>query len=245
MNANAWFQVFRADLRRVLRDRFLLLIVTYLPFMAYAVFRAGLPKLSVYLKSRFDLTQYYPPIYMTLIVILPYMFGYVLGLQLLEDKDENSLSAVAVTPFSIERYFFFRAATYGTIGALIMVVTHQIIGVITTVSLWQLLLVALVLIPNAALSALLLSILAKNQVEGFAVMKGSGMLFVGPALSFFVPQHWDLLFGIVPFYWPIKAYYVAYAQGPAWLFFVCLVVGLVYQIGVIALMYKRFKRVVF
>ena len=39
------------------------------------------------------------------------------------------------------------------------------------------------------------------RVEAFAVAKGSGILFTGPLVSFFIPRHWDLLVGILPTYW--------------------------------------------
>ncbi|MCG8417482.1 MAG: hypothetical protein MJE77_06005 [Proteobacteria bacterium] len=238
---NVWANVFRADVKRVARDRFLLLIVTYLPLMALA-FRWAIPALTEAVHDRFDISPYYPLICVILVLILPFIMGCVLGLQLLEEKDERSLSAVAVTPFSFHRYFFYRAATYAFIGTVMLVVSHEAMGIVRTISLLQLCVVATSFSLNTALSAFIVSILAKNQVQGFAVLKGSGVLFSMPALSFFVPQNWDLLFGMIPFYWPIKAYYIAASGGSLVFFCAAIALAIVTQLVALWFLYRIFRR---
>jgi fluoroquinolone transport system permease protein len=96
---------------------------------------------------------------------------------------------------------------------------------------------------STGLSALVVAILAKNQVQGFAVLKASGMPFVIPALSFFVPQHWDLFFGVIPLYWPIKAYYVAVqGGGTSALFWTAITLAIVTQVIALMLLHQTFKR---
>ena len=244
MGGNVWLNVLRADGKRILRDRFLLLIVTYLPFVAYFVFRWAIPRLTEYLGDKVDLVSYYPVISIILVMLTPYVFGCVLGLQMLTDKDEGSLNAIAVTPFSVHRYFFFRMMVYGSVAVVITIITHEIIGVIH-IPLWQLILVCIAMLPNVGLSALVIASLAKNQVEGFAVMKGSGFLIMAPAMGFFVPQHWDLLLGIVPYFWPLKSYYLSIAKGPLWFFGLCIVLSFVTQIIALRFLYKFFARRVY
>jgi fluoroquinolone transport system permease protein len=238
---SVWLDVLRADAKRVFRDRFLLLIVTYLPLMALA-FRWAIPALAEKLQGRVDISLYYPVLCATIVLILPYIMGCVLGLQLLEEKDEGSLNAVAVTRFSFRRYFFFRVGIYAAIGALMLVVSHQAMGIVRSISLFQLVIVAVAFAFNTSLSAFIISILAKNQVQGFAVLKGSGALFIGPVLSFFVPQHWDLLFGVIPFYWPIKAYYVAVAGGSNAVFWGAIVMAIVTQLVALSFLYRLFQQ---
>lgn len=251
---NVWVSVFRADAKRISRDRFLLLIVTYLPLYALAC-RWVIPWLAEAVEGRVDIVPYYPVICVILVLILPYVMGCVLGLQLLEEKDQKYLDAVAVTPFSIPRYFFFRVATYAAVGAVMLVVSHQAMGIVRSISLFQLCVVAAASTVSTGLSALVVAILAKNQVQGFAVLKASGMPFVIPALSFFVPRQWDLLFGVIPLYWPIKAYYVAVegggmsfaagtsaAVGTTALFWIAVAAALVTQVVALVLLYRIFKR---
>lgn len=238
---NAWASVFRADLKRITRDRFLMLIVFYLPVLATAM-RWAIPWLAHKLEGRFDITPYYPLVGAVIVLTLPFMMGVILGMQLLEEKDERSLSAVAVTPFSFERYYAFRLAIYAVVGMVMLVMTHFILGIVSIVPLWKLILTVLTLGFNTALSSLIPPIVAKNQVQGFAVLKGSGVLFMGPVFSFFVPRHWDLFFGVIPFYWPIKAYFLAASQGSIALFWLAIGAGMLMQSIAFWLLYNMFKR---
>jgi hypothetical protein len=239
---NIWVNVFRADAKRIFRDRFLLLTVTYLPLFALA-FRWVIPWLAETVQDKVDITPYYPVISVIIVLILPYIMGCVLGLQLLEEKDENCMDAIAVTPFSIRRYFFFRAGTYAAVGAVMLVIGHEAMGIVGSISLVQLCVVAGSFTFSTALSALAVAILAKNQVQGFAVLKASGLPFVIPALSFLVPRHWDLFVGVIPLYWPIKAYYVAVEGGGASAFFwTAIAVAIITQVIALIMLYQAFKR---
>jgi hypothetical protein len=54
----------------------------------------------------------------------------VLGFQLLEEKDEGSLVAVAVTPMSLDQYFLYRATLYALVSVPLVVVLHELLGVV-------------------------------------------------------------------------------------------------------------------
>jgi len=238
--SGAWGSVLRADAKRIMRDRFLLLIVTYLPLMALA-FRWLVPALAERVQDRVDITPFYPVLCVVLVLILPYAMGLVLGLQLLEEKDERSLAAVAVTPFAIDRYFWFRVGAYAVVGALMLVVSHEAMGLVR-ISLGQLAAIAAASTLSTGASAVIVAVLAKNQVQGFAVLKGSGLPFVMPALSYFVPRHWDLLFGVIPLYWPIKAYYIAVAGESSALFWGAIGGAVITQLIALVALYRVFKR---
>lgn len=233
--------VFRADAKRIMRDPFLLMMTFYLPAIDF-VLRWGIPKLTDSVKKSVNLVTYYPLISCIMVLTIPFIFGAVLGMQMLSEKDENSMVAISVTPFSFHRYFTSRAILFSVMGIFLTVVSHYIIGIINHIPLYQLILVSVVLSLNTPIAALVIASVAKNQVQGFAVLKGSGLLVSGPALSFFIPQHWDLLVGVIPLYWPIKAYYIA-AQGGSMAFFgVTLLVGVVAQAAMIYFLYKLFAK---
>jgi len=238
--SGAWSSVLQADAKRIVRDRFLLLIVTYLPLMALA-FRWLVPWVAERVGDRVDIAPTYPVLCVVLVLILPYAMGLVLGLQLLEEKDERSLAAVAVTPFAIDRYFWFRVGTYAVVGAVMLVVSHEAMGLVR-ISPGQLTVIAAASTLSTGASAVLVAVLAKNQVQGFAVLKGAGVPFILPALSYFMPRHWDLLFGVIPLYWPIKAYYVAVQGGASTLFWWAIAVAVITQIIALVALYRGFKR---
>jgi hypothetical protein len=62
------------------------------------------------------------------------------------------------------------------------------------------------------------------------------------AAAYFVPMPLQLLFGVVLTYWPAKVFWLAQAGDPqAWIY---LALGTVYQVLVIAVLLRRFVRMV-
>ncbi len=96
--------------------------------------------------------------------------------------------------------------------------------------------------PLAPLFALFLASLAGNKVEGFALMKASGILFLPPVLAYFVPDPLQWAFGVVPTYWQLKAFWLQRSGGAAYL--ALLAIGLGYQALLLVLLLRRFRRVV-
>jgi fluoroquinolone transport system permease protein len=229
----------RADAKRITRDPFLIFMVGY-PWMMALVLQQLLPWLNTRFADRFALSEYYSIAACLVAVLVPYTMGLVLGFQLLEEKDEGSLLAVAVTPLSLDQYFVYRTALYGLVSLPLVVVLHELLAVVP-VPPQQIAVVAVAAVPMVPLMALIIAGLAGNQVEGFAVMKGAGFLLVGPLASFLIPRPWDLLVGVPPTYWPVKAYFAA-AAGSAGLLWAAAAMSLVYPSASIVVLYRRFRR---
>ena len=60
------------------------------------------------------------------------------------------------------------------------------------------LLAALQAAPLAPLYALFVGAFAANKVQGFALMKATGVLAWAPLLAYFVTSDWQVAFGIDP-----------------------------------------------
>lgn len=86
---------------------------------------------------------------------------------------------------------------------------------------------------------LFLAAFASNKVEGLAFMKGVGWLMIGPLAAYFVPGRWELLFGILPTYWPAKAFWVAGEGGSYWPY---LLVGALYALLLVVLLLGQFQK---
>jgi fluoroquinolone transport system permease protein len=92
----------------------------------------------------------------------------------------------------------------------------------------------------APLSALFLAAFASNKVQGFALMKGAGVIFLPVIMAYFVEEPLQFAFGLIPVYWPVKLFWALEAGQPfAWLY---LFMSVVYQGGLIWLLLKRFNR---
>ncbi|MFO7782852.1 MAG: hypothetical protein R6W94_14645 [Spirochaetia bacterium] len=203
----------RLSLRILLRDPFLRLMA-FLPFVVALVFRVGAPAADAALAevidpAAFRLSEYYPVISAFLLQLPGLFAGGVTGFSILEDRDEGILSAMAVTPIGRAGYLTSRLlfpALLAVAGALIVV---PLAGLHRPDPL-ALLLAAAAAAPLAPVSALLLATLATDKVEGLAVWKLVGFLFVGPLVLVLPPA-------ARPAGWPLASYWATrvYLSGPA------------------------------
>jgi len=83
---------------------------------------------------------------------------------------------------------------------------------------------------------------ASNKVQGFALLKGAGVLSWPPVLAYFVSAPWQLAFGLDPLYWPVKLFWMLEAGDPlTWLYYL---VGLAYQSALVWLLLQRYRQVI-
>ncbi len=227
------------DLRNVLRDSMLLAFVLA-PLFGVTVLRLIVPVATSYLDRlySFDLTAYYPLLLSLFLLGLPMGFGGLVGFMVLDERDDGTLTALRVTPISWSGYASYR------ISVAVLLSFAYTLG---CVSLTGLMPVALLpnLVPAALLTglfspviALLLVTLANNKVEGLALSKAFGIFILGPLVAYFTGPGWQLLFGILPTYWPSKALWVASEGGSFWPY---ILAGLAYHLLLLALLLSRFR----
>ena len=120
--------------------------------------RAALPYLAGEYQN-FDLASYYPLIVALAILTPSLYYGIVLSLQLLDEKDENVLIAVAVTPMQLHTYLAARISVYTLVNIPIMVWVHEIIGVLELPTT-KLILIAVACALNTPLMVMLLAAFA-------------------------------------------------------------------------------------
>jgi fluoroquinolone transport system permease protein len=91
--------------------------------------------------------------------------------------------------------------------------------------------------------SLFLADFAENKVQGFALVKGLGAVLLAPVVAAFVDLPWQLLAGIVPSYWPLRAYWSAASPGTRLEFWLFLGVGFAYHLLLLVWLLRRFERV--
>jgi len=57
---------------------------------------------------------------------------------------------------------------------------------------------------QAPILALIINAFATNKIEGFVVMKMSGIILIAPVAALFVSNWTELLLGFLPGFWPIR-----------------------------------------
>lgn len=223
------------ELRKISSDAFLILLTVMSPLLALLI-RLYWPLLNDNFPS-WSLHQYASVVSVLVALLTPMMMGFVLGFQLLLEREANLLNAIQVTRFGLRRYLALRMAVYSVVGGLLTVLIHQLLGLVP-LGLMQVVWVALLSLPLLGLSLLLLLSLAKNLVEGFATMKALGFLITVPIIVIlFVAKPWYWLAGLLPTFWSIAGYHHL-AQGEAfgwWL----MVAGAMFQLLVCAWLWRR------
>ena len=231
------------DAKSVLRDGMLRWLIV-LPVGWALLARWGAPILTAWLFERFefDLTPYYTLLTSFLVLMVPALMGAVVGFLLLDQRDDRTLTALQVTPLTVEGYLLYRTAIPMALSVAMMMVTISLAGLVT-MGFVPALLASLQAAPVAPMYALFVATFAANKVQGFALLKAAGGLAWPPMLAYFVSSNWQIAFGIDPLYWPVKVFWMLEAgEAGTWLYFL---VGLAYQSALIVLLLRRFKNVIY
>jgi fluoroquinolone transport system permease protein len=229
------------DAQSVRRDALLRWMVL-LPLGMAVLARLGLPLLEARIQTlfQFDLAPYYTLISSTFLVLVPQLFGMVIGFLLLDQRDDHTLMALQVTPMSLDGYLAYRVLVPLALSAVVLLAVIPILG-LAKVAFVTLLISALASAALTPLFALFLAAFAANKVEGFALAKGFGIVLLPALAAYFVPLPWQLALGLSPVYWPLKLFWELQAGAPdVWVYGL---VGLAYQGLLLFALLRRFQQV--
>jgi fluoroquinolone transport system permease protein len=232
------------DLKIVRRDPLLVYMLVIPPLMVLLV-RLILARATNYLSEGFgfDLVPYYPMLLSFFFVLqIPFLFGLLVGLLVLDERDDDTLTALRVTPISMAGYASYRGWAAVLLSFGYVLISLPLTGLISPSLLPAVAPVALLSGLLAPMVALILVVFAANKVEGLALMKGLAVFMLGPLAAFFMDSNWQLLLGVLPTYWPAKAFWVAGEGGNFWPY---ILVGLAYTLLLLTLLLRRFEKKVF
>ena len=217
LSSTALRGILYTDGLRLVRDRFLLGMATYLIGIAVAI-RLALPWIAGELEARlgFELEPWFPLITSHFVVGLAGLLaGIIGGFMLLESREDRTIMALQVSPVSLSSYVGVLAVAIMVMAALNAVLQAVIVGV--GLPPWPAVLAACVLAaPTALVFALFVATVASNKTEAFAYLKLCAVAPLIPSGAYFLAEPWQWLAGIYPSYWAAKAYWVAEAGGRGW-----------------------------
>ena len=231
------------DFINVRRDS-MLAMLSFVPIITALFARLAVPPLLDWLLATYglDLTPYaHDFLGYFLAVITPTMFGAVIGFLLLDERDDDTLTALQVTPLPLNGYLVYRLGLPVLVSLLAAMLVFPLAG-IRPPSWPVLVLIALLTALEAPLYALFLAAFSENKVAGLALMKGLSAVTILPIVAVFIPSSWQLVAGIIPTYWPLKMFWAAANHEPVWVYFL---VGLAVHIGCLILLLKRFNQVMY
>jgi fluoroquinolone transport system permease protein len=186
------------------------------------------------------LPHFEPVVGYALLTLVPILAGALIGFLLLDQRDDGTLTALRVTPLPLAGYLGYRLAVPMLLSVVLTLAIFPAARM-TGLGPAALLVLSAGAAPFAPVFALFVGSFAANKVQGFALMKASNLVLIVPLVAYFMPSRWELALGVVPTYWPAKAYWLLLSgDAAAWLY---LAVGIVYQAALIVLLLRRLSRV--
>ena len=240
----------RNDLKLIGRDSFLMAMFIFILIIAIAC-RFALPALNEYFiangvlpNATIDksLADFYPLVVAFMVIFNgATITGAIFGFSLLDEKDDNTIKAMLVTPVPMQHYLLYRVAVPTILAAFIVVLEVLFVNQ-ALVPLWQLVPIAAGAALVSPIAVMFYGIAAENKVQGFAYAKFvsiAGWIILG---GWFVPEPWQWLFSLFPPFLISKAYWMAYDGATYW--WVALLFGIVLQLAVLRWLMGWFTKIV-
>jgi fluoroquinolone transport system permease protein len=231
----------RNDLLNLRRDP-LLIYLSLAPWLMLLLVRSAVPGLTVWLWDGYgvDVVPYYPLIISFFFIMeIPMIIGVIMGLLLLDERDDGILTALRTTPVSRGAFLSYRLWLMVGLSSTHILICTPLTGIVPPNLLPRLIPVALLSSLFAPLLALSMAAFAGNKLEGLALMKAFGVLLVGPVAAYFIRSDWQLVLGLMPSYWWARAYWTMERGGQMWMY---LSAGAVYHAALILWLMRRFRR---
>ena len=152
-------------------------------------------------------------IFMIFIVVI---CGFVVGLGVVNDKEEGTIRALHVSPVSKSDYYIGKC-----VQPLILVLVYSILNCLILglmdVKIGQVYFTALLAFPVALLYGLLIGALGRNETEAMAIGKMLSMLMMLSVLgSTLIPETWRWTVWWSPFYWIYSSFEGIFTMEAVW-----------------------------
>jgi len=241
----------RNDLRLVLRDRMLAVLLAAAFGMGLGC-RYALPAIDASLAAsgvmpsfpggmRFSETY---PLFVAFIAFWQgaLMPGTVFGFLLLDEKEDDTLTAMRVTPVPLQSYLLYRAGIPAVLAFIFALALLPLIG-LGPIPWWQHLPLAVSASLVAPITALMLAMFASDKVQGLALTKVGGVSGLLILVGWFVPEPGQWALGIFPPLLTAKAYWLAREGQPLW--WLPCAAAIATQLILLRWVLRRFRRVAF
>jgi fluoroquinolone transport system permease protein len=193
----------KTDLRKLARDP-VLLVSALLPAVLAVVLRLGVPVLEqVLAEMAFDLAPHHAAIVAGMLVVSVMMAGWIVGFLLLEDRAQQMLPALGVTPLTRRGFLLWRLTlpiVIALLGGFLLVG----LGGPSVPDLGRALAAVVLLAAWAPGFALMLAAYADNEVVGLALAKFGGLVSMLPIVTLYIEGPWMWVAGVLPPFWAIQ-----------------------------------------
>ena len=192
-----FFRLMVSDAKNIARDPMLIAVtgLSIAPAIGLWFGRAALDDAAL---TAFGVAQFSAFLVPVALVLPALLIGWVTGFLMLEDRDDGALLALDVTPPGKAGFFAYRVTVTAGVAAGVTLFAAPL--VIPDSGAGLVLLVALFIAAEAVIASLLLPVVARNKVEGWALTKLINIASLAPLVAF-APSPWRYIAGILPPYW--------------------------------------------
>jgi fluoroquinolone transport system permease protein len=186
------------ELKHMTRDQ---MYVFFLFFEVVLIATASI--LLPYLESEVSLLASHLAL-ITLLLMSGIIFGAISGFSMLDDADDGVLFSLKVTPISTMYFVSVKLSMTFIFSLIATTALLFITGLLTELSLLNAIMIVLLSSLQAPFIALIMATFSSNKVEGFVIMKLTGLTLIGPIVSLFLTDWTELLLSIFPGFFPSR-----------------------------------------
>jgi len=191
-------RLLKHELKSITRDKMYMFLGIYPIIMAIIAYF-----LVPYLE---DTSPGLAPDIVVLVFILlnGFIFGAITGFTLLDDQDDQVLLTLKITPISVKYYVLLKLVISFLLGIFATFVLLLLSGFLNGINTLDAFYIIFLTPLQGPIYALLINAFANNKVEGFVMMKLSGIILMIPIASLFLTNWTELFLGIIPGFWTAR-----------------------------------------
>lgn len=192
----------KADIKFIIRDP-MLLLASVAPLFLVVFLRLLFPLLAdfIFEKTNFELSKYYSIVAITMVSVVPMLFGMVYAFILLDENDMHILQVISVTPAGKRNFLYMRMIVPTVISFIFILFTTILTDPVPSEGWLRTLYVSLLLAIQVPFIFLFIGSLASNKVEGLAFSKFYGIFLVAVPLGLLLHHPWNYFTFFSPLYW--------------------------------------------
>lgn len=194
------FRSFISDLKMIIRDPIMALLF-FVPLMIGIIFKLLIHFLLSLILEYMSLSLHLEPYLLSMTLLMtPYMLGVVMGFMMLDDKDDNIIDLVMVTPYGRRAYLFNRILFISLFTFVYTIINYFILGLVH-INILGLLYISFLLSVFAASIGLLFYKIAGDKIIGLTYAKMLNIIIVF-VFSDFIKADWFIYVAVMfPTFW--------------------------------------------
>lgn len=181
----------------------MLLMAFLAPFILILFLKLVFPLLSrlILQQTGFLIDGYYTLSAITMVSLIPMLFGMVYAFILLDESDLHILQVISVTPAGKQNFLYMRMIVPAFLSFLLVLLTIILTDPVPAEGWLRTIFVSFLLSSQSPFVFLFIGSLAGNKVEGLALAKLYGIFLMAVPLGLLLHHPWNYFAFFSPLYW--------------------------------------------